>query len=318
VRVLYLFSRYYHDRKTSFGRRHYGYALSNVDGVDLRIWGPGWEGYDEELSVSENLEQNWRLEWVPQIVWVYKPEDYRGVPSSARHRLVIFNETHDAGKTREEIDGADATLVVFHHVRDYLKWAGSLEAEGRWCLHLPHAADPGLFRNRTAWAEKRTGLLVTGTLSEEFYPLRHRLADLVRRGRVPGEIRERPPYRMRSLEENEAQAEDYAAALDRWKLTAVCASKFGYGLQKYPEAALSGTVMVGDVPPEYAGTLGQGVIKVGLGMSESQLVEPIMRALADDTGTLRLSYEARVGAQRSHTLQRYAERLADWLRISTF
>jgi hypothetical protein len=250
------------------------------------------------------------------VIWFYKGQEYRGVADCPLPKVVVFNEANDEQKTWEEIYGAGATLVMFHHVNDLRRWEGRLRAEQisyAWC---PHATDCQLFaKHCRPWDERMIDVLVTGTLSPETYPLRCRLASLVRERRLPGRIHPHPGYRLKSLEQNLRQRHQYAVLLGNAKAAAVCSSTHKYGLAKYVEAAAAGCCVVGDAPPDYEPTLGPAILDVE-GLTDGAMARKVATAL--ESGEARRL--ARLGqkiARRKHSISLYSEGFASMLRAFT-
>ena len=56
-------------------RAHQVRAISKL--VETTWWGPGWQGWREELTVQENLDGRFGL-WDPDLIIAYKPLEMRG------------------------------------------------------------------------------------------------------------------------------------------------------------------------------------------------------------------------------------------------
>ncbi len=68
LNILYLVSKKYYLQKMSRVRFHGCQALSEIS--NFKYWGLGWEGYQKQLTVQENIDQ---LGKPFDIVFAYKP-----------------------------------------------------------------------------------------------------------------------------------------------------------------------------------------------------------------------------------------------------
>jgi hypothetical protein len=254
LNIVYLFPKYYHDCKMSRGRVEYGRSvqtLVEMAGGTFTWFGQGWvvndHLYNGNWSLKENLNAA-RL--APEVAWFYKGNELKEVtPDVAPKRLVVFNEANHAGKTVEEIEGACANAVVFHHVEDHKGWAKKLDVRDIEHDHIPHAAAGVFARHAKPHAARDIDVLMSGVVSD-VYPLRKRYMVLINSGRLEATVREHPGYRFENNSATAMQFVEYAKQLGRAKVALVCSSIYEYGLAKWFEALAAGCVCVGDIPPE--------------------------------------------------------------------
>lgn len=274
----------------SIGRVLYGNALGRLGNVQLIWGGVGWDGYDCGKAVQENLGDL-------DAVWVYKGEGLKGL-EEVPVRVVTFNEANDE-KTIAEIDQAKANLVVFHHENDI----------GRWQLdcrvaHILHGAEYG------STQPDKSGCLVAGVVSKEIYPLRARMFELVRSGRLDGRIRKHPGYRLRSHKDCQRQYKCYIDDLNAAKILLTCTSVYKYSLAKIVEAMALGTVVISDMPEDsrFRDSLGRAIVEVPSEASEECIVGTVNGLLKNHERWLRLSDASREIASK-FTTRTYAEHL---------
>jgi hypothetical protein len=245
VRILYLFPKSLYETKMSVGRVLYGEAVSRQPGIELRWWGEGWDGYDNSLTVSENIE---RSGLTPDVLWAYKADRLKDCASAPGKHVVCFNEAwHE--KTALEIQAAGAHVLIFHHEGDMPLWE-PLGRTGTKLVHIPHGADPAFFCGGPALSERPIDCLLTGVNSPAVYPLRDRFRRMILESRLPGQVRQHPGYRLASQEACRRQYEGYAENLKLAKVALCCSSRHRYWLAKITEAMMAGCCVVTDDPDD--------------------------------------------------------------------
>lgn len=310
LNVIYLYPKYYYDRKMSRGRVWYGEALSKIPGVNLKWWGPGWEGYDESRSLRENLKEH---NLSPDLLWAYKPENIIGITDRDCPLLVCYNECwpHIPGKAKKEVEDCRADLVVYHHENDAVCFTGFKGLVG----HIPHGAPRDLFDGPIPHTLRGNECLSSGVQSPEIYPLRYRLNSFVKNGSIPGKIRQHPGYRLNSAEECQWQAGTYAADLVSSCISLCCSSIYRYQLAKLSESALAGCLIVTDAPRDsWFELLRPYVLVVENGESDQSIINRINNALRDADSTQELALKAQAVALEHFTTERYASCLLAFIK----
>jgi hypothetical protein len=255
MNFVYFYPRFYYERKMSMGRVLYGEAVQRRFGVKFKWWGPGWEGYDQTKSVTENLL---KLDWEPDVLWFYKAEGLIGVKEAPGVKLVCFNEANDP-KTLKEIDEACADVVVFHHESDMGRWDIPQKK-----VHQLHCVSPEFFEDISI-EDRQNDCMLTGAIAESIYPVRARFQNLIQNGDIPGLIRKHPGYRLAGRQACTEQYMAYCAHLCRSKISLCCTSIYKYPLAKILESMAAGCLVVSDMPDdeEFKGNLGSYVVDVG-------------------------------------------------------
>jgi len=312
MRILYLYPREYYDRKMSVGRVLYGEAVARQPGIELKFWGEGWPGYDNELSLAKNIERSGES-W--DALWFYKASRLKRPIPKGPITFVCFNECWSE-KYMQEARDADAELVVFHHQFDWDLWREELEKSWIRHAHIPHCADPRFFDDPPLPMDQRPiDVLLTGVHAPEVYPLRARFRRMIEQGQVKGRcvIRNHPGYRLSSHQAIRDQYRDYCRQLGQAKVVLCCTSKHEYLLAKIPEAAMAGCAIVTDCPKdiwfanfdEYPGC---GVTLQPEDSDES-IAEQINSLLADVDRLEESGERARQVAAQWFTTDHYAQRL---------
>ena len=288
------------------GRILYGQALAQRPGVKLRFWGVGWEGYDAQSTLAENIAKD---AWEPTHLWFYKAQDYKEVAGVHLPKLVMFNEAHDTFSTVTEIGAASATHVGFHHENDFLRWRNTIQG----AFHLPHAALP--YTNVTPLSQRPFESIVTGRTSKKIYPIRHRMVQLIRGKRLPGAVREHPGYILNGHARIFEQYESYRGELQKARLGLGCSSIYRYNFARFAELAMAGTVIVTDMPNDgaFRRMLGEASIIIPDGASRWRIVAMVREALRDSIALQQRSSWLRQSAERELSMEHYAEQLIDIL-----
>lgn len=229
----------------SVGRVLYGEAVARQPGVMLKWWGEGWEGYDNDLTVTENIERDG---FNPTHLWIYKGDRLKDCANAPGRHVICFNEAwHE--KTALEIQSAGAHVIIFHHENDIPLWK-PLERTGTKLAHIPHGADPAFFSGGPALSERPMDCLLTGVNAPAVYPLRDRFRRLVLEDRLSGQVRQHPGYRLASHEACRQQYAGYAENLKLAKISLCCGSKHSYWLSKISESLMAGCCVVTDEPDD--------------------------------------------------------------------
>jgi hypothetical protein len=270
-KILYLCSRYTTESKLDPGRYLQARAVEQQSDVLLRFWGDGWPGWNRSASVMENMRLGG---YEPDVIWVYKPGEHPTVTQCPQKLISVYQDFYPKEEHRAEVEKYGINLIVHLHQDDLTRWP-DLKARR---FFTPQVADPAYFSPPTAKeVERDIPCLLTGVRDQELYPLRERFHRLILSGKIPGEVREHPPYRLRDWAQTERQYQEYAAQLRRTKIALCCSSKFRYPLQKFTEAMAAGCVVVGDMPNDehFHDTMGRHLVAVDMEMTDEQIAYTI-------------------------------------------
>lgn len=327
LNILAVWPRHLWDRKQSPSRRFYHRALADHPDVHLHLSGPGFPDWDNSLSGMQNIDRlmpdgchavlSYKALGGCEYGRVHAPDEV------ARHVLTVeqFNEcwtgTSEMGgeihpgvaSVAEYCRSAHIRLVIIHHENDRPRVA-ALESDGARIVHIPHAAHPMFAWNAQPWSQ-RSGILLTGSLNREHYPLRCRMHDLIRAGKIPGRYFPRPPNYTNSVDASDALVRDYAAALGSCRIKLGCSSVWKYQLQHYSEAAMAGCAHVADMPDAVGPHFGKLLRPVSATATDGELRDAIEAAMqyGEAIGSL-----AQATARRFYSTEIYAERLVAAIR----
>jgi hypothetical protein len=133
-------------------------------------------------------------------------------------------------------------------------------------------------------------------------------------GRLPGEVRSHPGYRTTSVAETSEQFVDYARHLGRSRIALTLGITYRYALAKYPEAAMAGCLLIGDVPEELAPTLGRYMVRLEPDMPDEQIVDTVAWWLENDQAAQEMAAQSYALARSAFTMEHYAERFVQVAR----
>lgn len=316
LKVVWLCDRRYHETKMSRCRFEYARAIQRHPDVECLFTGNGLLGYDETLSVAENLK---RLHFDAQVVLAYKPEDHIQFREVKALKVVSYNEAwwKDDRAAKECIQhGVD--LVVCHHENDLARFSKL----GLNAVHTPHCVNLSIFTPGGVGTLRPSPLIVTGVMSEEIYPLRTRVAKMIWSDRVVGYVRKHPGYRLPSQRTCNQQYRDYASSLRMNRIAFVCSSIHKYALAKYIEAFASGCLVIGDMPDDelFRRTLGKWMIEINPCVSDEEIVKCIDSWLVDRPDMVTLASMAAGGRRTAEqfSVERYANDFVDHCRKALF
>lgn len=319
VKILFLWPEWLWRTKQSPSRRNYCRAIGDQPGVEWKLSGPGFTDWDSNLTAMQNID---RIFPGCQAIYGYKlggteRGEIKGIKECQKHMVVAeaYNECwagtttqfggvmHPGGGTVvHEARKAGLTLLIHHHHSDYDR-VKELENDGVQVCHLAHCA-PKWFADYALPWDERKGILLTGSLNEQHYPLRCRWKRLIDSGRIQGTYYQRPPNYTKSVEASDALVHDYARAIGSCRIKLGCASVWGYALQHYTEAAMAGCLHVADLTddPLYE----EIQLHVSTELSDDELVEYVGHLAVGDWSIMTNSFK--MNAIEQFTTDHYAQR----------
>lgn len=310
MRLLILFPHVYWNRKMSIVRRSAIRAIMADDRITSHLTGQGWPDWDSSQSVQANAD---RLLPGAEAILSYKPLGHKkwnippliGPSGFSGVRVETFNECHDPSIIQDTV-AAGTNLAILHLANSVKDWEGT----GVRTVVSPHCADPGLFATHARpWEERDIPVLLTGTLSPEVYPLRCRLAELIRAGKIPGHIHPHPGNYLPSLEACDRQEIEYAKLLGRSKISLSCCSIYGYRLAKIVESSMAGAMPICDLPKEETLDDREMITMIGSSASDSELAEYINYFVSHDKDTREIAEKGQRLSIQYYTMTHYVDRL---------
>lgn len=291
----------------------------------MLLTGQGFASWDESATVEEN-----RLRLMPDcdfVLW-YKPlgapkdgvPPLRGIDSLTVPAAMSFNECWWPGHVAaRDVEQTGTRLVILHHHNDRPRFTAawgepagsgvvSVYPNGVWVASVPHGAEESVFGSAAGWEDRPIDIMLAGTMNADVYPRRWEFREWIEAGLFTASSG-RPLESLLWLHpgtrlESPAACDDavlaYARALRRAKVALVCPSAFLYPLAKYPEAAMAGCIVAGDMPEHPP--LGYRRMVVDLtGLGPEEVLAKI-RPLCED----RAAWEAQAMAGRQIARERFS------------
>ena len=184
-RVVFLTDKKHYDTKMSRVRFHSIKALFNREDVEGIYTGPNWDNWIDSFNAQENLDAILGGKGCDLVI-SYKPLD-KGIvkyDQVSYRKCIRYNEMYDKDWTLREINSSGSNVVVCHHYNDYLEYK-EMDLENVDLRWVPHSAESSIYRPIPE-IEKTFDIGILGALScqtilGEHYPLRIRMANLLRK-----------------------------------------------------------------------------------------------------------------------------------------
>tara|TARA_B100000131_G_C18059963_1_gene590040 strand:- start:191 stop:1141 length:951 start_codon:yes stop_codon:yes gene_type:complete len=306
LNILYLVNRRYFLKKLARERFLSIDAIGRISNV--KYWGIGWNGYNQNLSVSDNLKT---LDKTFDIVIAYKPLEMKGFKDIPYPKCLRYNEMWDTRWTLREIGESGCELVICHHLNDCNRYKG-MNINGVRFIYVGHCIEPNVFKDYKL--SKRFDLMLGGHISHYHYPLRARLRNILisMKGRYRIYIHPHPGYDLDDAHTNKYLI-DFAKRINESRIAVTCSSKYRYRLGKYVEIPACNTVIAGDLPGDNADNYNY-IIQIDNTMSDSQIRDKLTEYLED-----RNKYEKKLSSGKEfvkdYTWDKYAERVISGINI---
>ena len=306
LNILYLVNRRYFLKKLARERFLSMDAIGRI--ADVKYWGIGWDGYNQSLSVSENLKT---LDTVFDIVIAYKPLEMKGFKNISYPKCLRYNEMWDTRWTLREIGESGCNLVICHHLNDCNRYK-SMNINGVSFIYIGHCIEPAVFKDYKL--QKKYDLMLGGHVSQRHYPLRARLRNILigleRRYRIY--IHPHPGYDLKDAHTNKYLIE-FAQRINESRIAVTCSSKYRYRLGKYVEIPACNTVIAADLPHDNADDYNY-MIQLDNTMSDGQIRDKLIQYLEN---TDKYEEKLFLGKEfvKGYTWDKYAERVISGINI---
>lgn len=241
-------------------------------------------GYDEAKLIIENVRDRYGsfgyFDLIFQVDPMYTMMDVR----AASQFTPIMYRDHECWGYRCLPRLIDCNISIYLQTFAYeMDLYHSAFSYNRVIAHSPTSAEPLVFfppmaLNSDVPPVRDIDVLVIGARDPVIYPLRARVAELIRKGRIRnGYVHDHPGYVFsnNSVEQTQAQMHAYATLLRRAKIVVSDSARFGYALGKSSEAPLSGCLAMGDIPAEREDEFRSYVVEISMSMTDDELLHVI-------------------------------------------
>ena len=296
VKVIFVVSRKTYLTKMSRVRFHSINALMKLKNIELIYTGIGWDNYNIDYNIHQNLETiknlyNWNT---IDYVLGYKPLDIPGYSNIKYTKIIRYNEMYDIEWTLKEIKESGSDIVICHHLNDYQKYdTMKLVKQDNITpvkiYYIGHCVESSIYKDWGHRNDKLYDLMLVGCLGNH-YPLRNRFKELLPIFQKKGyriHIHPHPGYDLNDAHTDKYQIE-FAQALNKTKIaltdTGLPKSRFG----KYIEIPACATVLAGDTPSDEdyngynADKFEEFIININVNTPDDKIIEKIEYYLQRD------------------------------------
>ena len=307
MKIIYFVNKKTFLTKMSRVRFHGIKSLEKI--AEVKYWGIGWEGYNNNENVQQNLDN---LDVKYHIAIVYKPFELKEFNKINIPKCIRYNEMYDINWTLKEIQGSGCKLVICHHLNDCLKYQ-KMKIEDVKFIYIGHCAEESIFKNYNLPYEY--DILIAGCLSSH-YPLRNRFIKLLPKlnKKYKCHKHQHPGYDL-----NDAHTDKYLMEMahkinkSRITLTDTGLPNSRYG--KYIEIPMCGTsALCGDIPDKDVSDKNKSkdnydfVIEVNNNMTDKEIIDKISYYLDNEDKRLE-KVERGLQFSKKYTQENYAEKL---------
>ena len=240
------------------------------------MFGPGFEGYDREQSLKENLASTFPGVQF-DVLFIQVPSKfhftdsvYSGIQELSKELMVVLR-LHECryGLCEDHLTKTNAHIAVFSYARDLLQYSHHID---KLLIHSPHVVHPPIYNNYSVYSPARTtDVLLAGGYSRD-YPFGRRLYNMIQEGVITGaKVLTPPSVHLEVLPDVQYQV--YINSLESAKIVLVTSSVDRLLLIKYGEVAMSGALIAGDIPLGHHAELRSGMLELTNDMSDQEIVK---------------------------------------------
>ena len=317
MNILYLVKKQTYLTKMSRVRFHGIQALSKLPNVNVVYWGIGWEHYDNNIPVQQNIDSFLKNHSpLPSsqkqsfdVVIVYKPLEMKNFKDVKALKCIRYNEMYDVKWTQKEILKSGSQLVICHHLNDCQYYQQLPIAQKVKFVYIGHCAEKKIFKNYNLTQEY--DILVAGCTSSH-YPLRNRFLKLlpILRQKYRCYQHPHPGYDLHDAH-TDRYLKEMAKSINKARITLTDTGRPRSRYGKYIEIPMCGTSAIcGDLPGDKGPQADNYnfVIEVNNSMSDKEIINRISYYLDNEDARLD---KVKQGLQfsKNYTQEHYAKRL---------
>ena len=314
-RIVFLTDKKHYDSKMSRVRFHSIRALFSREDVQGFYTGPNWDNWIDSFSAQENLDTILGKEGCDLVI-SYKPLD-KGIvkyDQISYRKCIRYNEMYDKEWTLKEISMSGSDVVVCHHYNDYVEYKkmNLNNIDFKW---VPHSSENSIYKPMPE-IEKRYDIALLGALScqtllGEHYPLRVRMANLLRKMPAKYNCVIFPHV---GYDHNDAHtdryAKDFAEKINSCKIVITDSGAPNSRFGKYIEIPMCGTAIAGDLyddHPNDVENLKKFLIEINMDMSDEEILNKLIYYI-ENSGERFLKVKEGLDYCKEFTQEKYAEK----------
>lgn len=311
MNLLYICDKKQYNNKLDRNRFHSVNHISQHPSVaKLYWWGIGWDGYNNELSLNDNIINKFK-DIHFNCILMYQPRKYKKQYPKNTVICCTFNEMYKPLKVIPDLN--NITLALCHHSNEIDLY--SKNHKNILFKYIPHCADETIFKPLNM-ANKYDFTLV-GNISKKIYPLRNRLAAkifpiLVTKG-YKCYIHDHPGYNIEYNKIDKILNEYVSVINNTWICCSDC-SVFKYRLSKYIEIPLCKTAFAGDIPKDDELFFRKFMIEINNNMTDEKIVSILEKSI-NNKNYLKLHAKIGYNMCLKYTQRSYANRFLHIIKI---
>jgi hypothetical protein len=303
--ILYLINKKTLINKMSRVRFHGMNKLCEL--VDVIYSGIGWEGYDNNKTVTENIKM---MDRHIDYIIAYKPSELKGFNKVKIPKCLRYNEMWDETETLYEINSMEPDLIVCHHKNDMIRYMSLRKNISYYTelVHNPHCAEKSIFYDKNY--TKDIDILLCGTIGRH-YPFRQRMLKLLNKFPKKYNVKkhEHPGY-LSSQAHTDIFLKDFSEYINRAKICITCTSKYFYRLGKMVEIPMCGSVLACDMPKQDELKFRSFMIVLNKRDTDGEIIKKLTHYL-DNPHKLETLRQRGLTWSKQYTQEHYASRLVD-------
>ena len=241
MRILYLVTKTEYDRKLDSVYFHGINALSKQKQTSVTIWGPGWQNYNNQWTVQQNLDTKNKFD----VVITSKPLNFKGFKDIKPLKCLRYNDMWNVKETLKEIRKSRAQLVVCHFITEFKKYTQMKIPDVKF-VYVGHGAEPTIFKKHDLKKEFDI-TLIGGAYPSPKHPLRNKLLKLIPILSKEYKCLVYHPS-LKTADISSSYLKDYARIIAQSRIVLYCSSKYKYRTSKYVEIPMCHTILCADKP----------------------------------------------------------------------
>ncbi len=313
MKILYLCSKDAFETKMSRVRFHGMQAIGKL--CDLTWSGIGWENYNNDLTVQENINNIYSGQEKPDIVIAFKPLEMKNFSEVECLRGIRYNEMYDVPWTLKEIGESKSNIIICHHYNDMMEYVGRFKGFNEWPLKFisaPHCAEKTVFKDYNM--PKTTDILLVGSIGYrsilgDHYPLRTRMYHLL--SKFPKQYRcgyYPHPGGIHRDAHTSKYAIEFARGINSAKICVTDSGAPNSRFGKYVEVPMCGTALAADIPGEQQEQFKEFLIEINMSMTDKEITEKLCYYLDNNKEREELVQKG-LDYTSNYTQEDYAHRL---------
>ncbi len=284
------------------------HQIKAIEKKSKLIWsGPGWDNYDDEKSVSDNLKN---LCIDAHLLIIFDHRKLIGLNQVRIPKCVMMNEMHDPDGSRKNafnlIVDQGFDLVICHHQNEMLNPFFKSICDRFY--HIPHSANSDIFYNYGF--EKKFDVMVCGNIRFEKYNLRRRYPSIIKSLNKIGYncIVYKHPGGYHDDAHTDKYLIDFAKAINQSNICLTCSSLYKCAYGKYSEIPMCHSLLAGDLPDERQDFFSKFMLVINDFDSNEEIVEKIVNQLKNKKDIKEKTEIGYLETHAKYTMNNYCDK----------